>query len=229
MIICSTKSVGQGQYEIGYQPVVKGKHQLHIKVEEQHISGSPFSVAVKPSIENLGTPLLTVGGVDCPFGIAINHEGEMVLTECNGNCISVFSPNGKKLRQFGEIGSGYGEFFCPQGVTTDNQNNIYVADSGNHRIQKFSAQGQFLKAVDGESLKLNYPRDISFNPTNGRLYIADNNSIQVLNLDFASYNSFRKKGSNDSMEFIAPFGIACDCMKGVCGRNFQQLCPNLHS
>ncbi len=38
---------GQSQYEISYQPTIKGRHQLHIKVEDQHIRGSPFSVAVK--------------------------------------------------------------------------------------------------------------------------------------------------------------------------------------
>ena len=38
---------GQSQYEIGYQPATEGNHQLHIKAEGQHISGSPFSVAAK--------------------------------------------------------------------------------------------------------------------------------------------------------------------------------------
>ena len=35
----------QSQYEISYQPTIKGRHQLHIRVEGQHIRGSPFSVA----------------------------------------------------------------------------------------------------------------------------------------------------------------------------------------
>ena len=36
----------QSQYEISYQPTIKGRNQLHIRVEGQHIRGSPFSVAV---------------------------------------------------------------------------------------------------------------------------------------------------------------------------------------
>ena len=39
------------QYEIGYEPTVKGKHQFHMKVEGQHIRGSPFFVAVKSPVE----------------------------------------------------------------------------------------------------------------------------------------------------------------------------------
>ncbi len=61
-ITCATVSGsperrGQSQYEINYQPTIKGRHQLHIKVEEQHIRGSPFPVAV---IERIGTPILTI-------------------------------------------------------------------------------------------------------------------------------------------------------------------------
>ena len=44
---CSVERSGQSQYEISYQPNIKGRHQLHIKVQGQHIRGSPFSVAVK--------------------------------------------------------------------------------------------------------------------------------------------------------------------------------------
>ena len=41
---CSVERRGQSQYEISYQPTIKGRHQLHIKVEGQHVRGSPSSV-----------------------------------------------------------------------------------------------------------------------------------------------------------------------------------------
>ena len=40
-------------HEISYQPIMKGRHKLHIKVKGQHIRGSPFSVAVKLPVEDL--------------------------------------------------------------------------------------------------------------------------------------------------------------------------------
>ncbi len=58
------------------------RHQLHIKVECQHVRGSLFSVA------ELGTPILTLGEV-----VAINQRGEVMVT--NGGCVSVFSPSGE--------------------------------------------------------------------------------------------------------------------------------------
>ena len=38
-MIGNIKRKGQNQYEIGYEPTVKGQHQFHIKVEGQHITG----------------------------------------------------------------------------------------------------------------------------------------------------------------------------------------------
>ena len=57
---CSVKRRGQNQYEVSYQPTIKGRHQLHIKIKSQHIKGSPFAITVKSSIQNLGTPILTI-------------------------------------------------------------------------------------------------------------------------------------------------------------------------
>ena len=95
---CSVEGLSHGQYEISYQPTIKGRHQLHIKVEGQHVRGSPFCVLVKsPLLEKLGTPILTITGVECPHGVAINQKGEVVVAERNGDDISVFSPCGQKL------------------------------------------------------------------------------------------------------------------------------------
>ena len=77
------------------------RHQLCIKVGEQHIRGSPFSVAVKFSVEKLGAPILTIGKVVRPFRVAVNQKGELVVTEI---IISIFSPSGEKLRSFGTHG-----------------------------------------------------------------------------------------------------------------------------
>ena len=168
---CSVERRGQSQYEISYQPTIKGRHQLHIKVEGQHVRGSPSSVAVKSPVEKLGTPILTLGGVREPWGVAISQRGEVVVTESDRDCVSVFSPNGEKLRSFGTRGSGQGQFKYPYGVAVDGEGNILVADSNNHHIQKFTAEGQFLSAVGTAGsgpLQFKYPADIAFNTATTR-------------------------------------------------------------
>ena len=211
---CSVERRGQSQYEISYQPTIKGRHQLHIKMEGQHIRGSPSSVAVKSPVEKLGTPILTLGGVGGPMGVAINKRGEVVVTEGEGHCVSVFNPNGKKLQSFGTEGSGQGQFNFPCGVTVDGMGNILVADSNNNRIQKFTAEGQFFTAVGkygSGPLQFWHPTDIAFNTINNKVYVADswNNHIQVLNSDLTFSSTFGKQG-NGKGQFVDPWGIACD-------------------
>ena len=207
---CSVERRGQSQYESSYQPTIKGRHQLHIKVGGQHIRGSPSSVAVRSPVEKLGIPILTLGGVDGPMGVAINKRGEVVETEWDGNCVSLFSPSGEKLRSFGIKGSGQGQFDRPCGVTVDGEGNILVADTFNHRIQKFTAEGQFLTAV-GPGLQFICPSDIAFNTINNKVYVVDfgNHRIQVLNSDLTFSSTFGKQG-NGKGEFSCPWGIACD-------------------
>ena len=199
------------KYEISYQPTIKGRHQLHIRVEGQHIRGSPFSVAVKLPVEKLGTPILTIGGVGEPRGIAINQRGEVVVTDWQRHCIDVFSPSGEKLRSFGTNGSGKGQFDKPRGVAVDGEGNILVADTWNHRIQKFTAEGQFLTAVGTEGsgpLQFTNPSDIAISD---KVYVVDfrNHRVQILNADLTFCHTFGKIGSGEGL-FQWPRGIACD-------------------
>jgi DNA-binding beta-propeller fold protein YncE len=56
-----------------------------------------------------------------------------------------FSPTGQRLATYGGThGAGNGEFEFPSDVAFDASGNIYVADSGNNRIQKFSATWQYI-------------------------------------------------------------------------------------
>ena len=211
---CSVERSGQSQYEISYQPTIKGRHQLHIKVEGQHVRGSPSSVAVKSLVEKLGTPIQTLGGVRGPWGVAINQRGEVVVTEWVVHCVSVFSPSGEKLRSFGTCGSGQGQFECPYGVAVDCEGNILVADYINDRIQKFTAEGQFLAAVGtygSRPQQFSLPTSIAFNTRNNKVYVTDNGNhrVQVLNSDLTFSSTFGKQGSGKG-QFSDPRGIACD-------------------
>ena len=201
----------QSQYEISYQPTIKGRHQLHIRVEGQHIRGSPFSVAVKLPVEKLGTPILTIDEVGKPWGVAINHRGEVVVADLYSHSIHVLSPSGEKLQSFGTCGSGKGQFYSPRGVAVDGEGNILVADSRNHRIQKFTSQGQFLTAVGTEGsgpLQFLCPYDIAIS---GKVYVADssNHRIQLLNSDLTFSHTIGNNGRGKG-QFLYPRGIACD-------------------
>ena len=48
------------------------------------------------------------------------------------------SPAGEPLAQFGQYGHNPGQLSKPTGVAVDPRGNVYVADSDNNRVQKFS-------------------------------------------------------------------------------------------
>ena len=190
-----------------YQPTIKGRHQLHIRVEGQHIRGSPFSVAAKLPVEKFGTPILTIGGVETPWGITINKSREVVVSD--KNCIHVFSPGGEKLQSFGTCGSD--NRLLAVGIAVDGEGNILVADERNQCIQKFAAEGQFLTATGTKGsgpLQFAYPSDIAISD---KMYVVDygNHRVQVLNPDLTFSHTFGKKGSGKG-QFQYPRGIVCD-------------------
>ena len=71
----------------------------------------------------------------------------------------------------------------------DGEGNILVADCWNHHIQKLKTEGQFLISVGNKGngfLQFEYPHGITYNPTNNKVYVVDDNHrVQVLNSDLA--------------------------------------------
>ena len=212
--VCQVRRVGGSKYELRYQPATRGEHQLHIRISGKNIKGSPYTVVAMPSPESLGKPVRSIGNLQRPWGIATNSRGHIIVAEHGGHCVSVFTPEGQKIRSFGSKGTSHGQFDRPEGVAVDKDDNIIVMDYGNHRIQKFTAEGKFLTAVGTSSsgpLQFNRPTGASINNANDKVYIADfyNNRIQILNMDFTFSSSFGTKGSGDG-QFIYPADTAFD-------------------
>ena len=216
---CSVKKTEDSQYEISYKPTRRGRYQLHIKVEGENIKGSPFPVTVKLPVQELGTPIKTIRGVNGPWGVAVSKRGEVIVAERDGRCLSIFSPTGEKLQSIGTQSSGHGQFNEPRGVAVDDDGNILVADRNNHRIQKFTPIGKFITAVGKEGnqpLEFDYPIGIAIHPLNKKVYVADNwnHRIQILNSDLTFSSSFGSKGS-DNGQFRHPREVAFDSTGNV--------------
>jgi hypothetical protein len=59
-----------------------------------------------------------------------------------------YTADGKKIREWGEPGTGPGQFRLPHSLEIDENGIIYVADRENGRIQRFDMQGTFLGEWD---------------------------------------------------------------------------------
>ena len=66
--------------------------------------------------------------------------------------VSVFSLScGERLQSFGTHGSGEGQFQSPGGVAVDGEGNLVVVDLlASCGVQKFTADGHFLKSIGSE-------------------------------------------------------------------------------
>jgi DNA-binding beta-propeller fold protein YncE len=67
----------------------------------------------------------------------------------------------------GGHGSGKGQFDNPHGIAVDNQSNIFVADTGNGRIEKFSPNGSFVTSIAATD-----PNGVAVDRA-GNIYIAE--------------------------------------------------------
>jgi len=82
-----------------------------------------------------------VGTTDIAFG----PHGRLFITDGHGNArVLEYTPDGKRVRQWGTPGSGPGQFRLPHGITMDRDNIVYVADRENGRVQKFDLDGKYL-------------------------------------------------------------------------------------
>ena len=195
-----------------FTPTTKGQHQASVKINKQHVTGSPFTVHAKSSVENLGDQISCIDSVSRPWGIVVNKKREIIVSESNKHRISVYSINGRKLRSFGSQGSREGQFKKPRGLALDYSGNIVVADHGNHRIQMFTEDGQFLRAV-GNKEHLNGPNAVTFNRSNQRFYVTNSDGyVRIITHQFLYYGVFggislRFKEGKMSDEL---WGICCD-------------------
>jgi len=76
-------------------------------------------------------------------------------------------------------------FYTPNDIETDSDGNYYILDSGNHRIQKFGPEGNFIRSYGREGKgpgEFQNPIDI-FIDDNNNIYVTDarNMRIQILN------------------------------------------------
>jgi DNA-binding beta-propeller fold protein YncE len=80
-----------------------------------------------------------------PTNVALSATGEIYVTDGYGNArVHKFSPDGRLRFSWGEPGSGQGQFNLPHGIAVDSDEQVYVADRENSRIQVFSPRGEFL-------------------------------------------------------------------------------------
>ena len=159
------------------------------------------------------------GSLNTPAGIAIEPTGNVVVVTAGwmstfgAFAVHRFTAAGEFLQRWGTDGFGPGQFDSPAGVAVDRAGNVYVADSRNNRVQKFSSTGGFIRQWGSGDGLLRCPTDVALDPQ-GNVYVTDTLNRRVQK--FSSTGAFLGKwGSPDRSprgegSFESPGPIAVD-------------------
>ena len=87
------------------------------------------------------------GKFSYPYGVAVDSQGYIYVSDFNNNRIQKFNPRGKFVKKWGTEGRQDGQFSHPAGLAIDAEDRLYVADLGNGRIQSFNTEGGLHRQV----------------------------------------------------------------------------------
>ena len=139
VIKCDVDQSGPGEYRIQYTPTVRGRHELTVLVDEQHVAGSPFPVFVSIPPTQLGKPVSIWNGVSNPTGISINSNGEVIVAKQQEAPI-VFYKRGEKVRSISRDQLKLKSYLLTS-IPVDNEDYIYLTTVDSNVIMKRSKDG----------------------------------------------------------------------------------------
>ena len=95
--------------------------------------------------EHVNPPLPPIDGMfRQPTDVAWDSQGNIYITDGYVNSrVAKYSKDGDWLKSWGEPGTGPGQFHTVHAIAIDKNDNIYVGDRANHRIQVFDTDGKF--------------------------------------------------------------------------------------
>ncbi|HEX3519424.1 MAG TPA: 6-bladed beta-propeller [Solirubrobacteraceae bacterium] len=159
-------------------------------------------------------------------GIATDAAGDVYVVDSSHNRIEKFDANGNFLTSWGHHGSELGAFSFgssqnytepPGGGIAVAGNYVYVADSGNNRIERFDLTGGEAMAwgEKGNGLgQFSYPRGVAANESEVIVSDDDNHRVQKFAPEGAFQSAAGSYGTGPG-QFGYPYGVALDAAGNV--------------
>jgi len=142
-----------------------------------------------------------------PTDVALSPSGEIYVSDGYGNSlVHKFSADGELLLSWGEPGSEVGQFKLPHSVIVDKEEQVYVADRENHRIQIFTPEGEFITMWTG----FHQPTDL-FIDADDNLYVSElQHRVSIVSLDGKILARIGGEENRTPGQFVAPHGVWTD-------------------
>ena len=163
----------------------------------------------------LVTSRANIGLLAMPMGVAVDHSGNVYLSDGGDSQIVKFDRFGRFVSSGGRMGWDKGYLNMPMDLAFDDSGNLYVCEVIG--VQKYSPSGEFLMMIsayppnygmgDGQ---LDYASGVTVDHQ-GNVFVADsrNDRVQVFGPDGSFIIKWGSTGSQNG-QFWLPSGIAVD-------------------
>lgn len=165
--------------------IVEGaRHRIHKLTPSGHLS---VFAGATTSQSGFVDALGTAARFKTPYGIAVDHEGNLLVADSGNNAVRKIDPDGL----VSTLQTGGVELSMPSGVAVGQDGSVYVACYSGHRIVRikdgagsvFAGSGQFGHA-DGpaETARFYYPMGVAV-AGDGHVLVADSQNRRIRHID----------------------------------------------
>jgi len=177
-----------------------------VKMDPQLRTIATWGYPTKPSGAD---SLLSLYG---PRALALDADGNLLVTDTGNNRVVKFSPDGRPLGSFGSLGSGPGQLQEPVGIAVAPDGSIYVADAWNGRVDVFDAGLHFLRSLPVRGWE---SRDIEDKPylallPNGDILVTQPRADHLVELSRSGQVVRSTNQLNADLSVSRPIGVAID-------------------
>ena len=169
----------------------------------------------------LNQPNDVIVGPDGSIFVADGHSGQNMTTAeqmAEGRAAGLtgrivkYSADGEYLMEWGEIGTEHGQFRTPHALEFDAQGRLWVADRGNHRLEIYDQQGNYL-----ESRYLYGRISDLFITDDDMVYAIDSESSEARHINWRNGVRIGPVDQDWLVGFIGPWESASRPQNGVTG------------
>ena len=140
---CDVLETDPGTFQFSYCATNRGQYKLHVDVNGQQLTGSPYTVLATIPPSKLGKQIRVIQSFHYLTSMVASNDDLLVVTEAGETPrVTLMNKNGKKAFYITSE-----NILNPTGVTVDSDNIIYVVDTTSNSLLKFEKNGTLLKRL----------------------------------------------------------------------------------